>query len=222
MSRTAMIVCVWCMNIAQCRTKRNHVKVRIALREKTTLKTGMDALNDRLFAEEFLIRLNCNLCEFAVWVHLPSWITVAHLNFSASKLESCLNSVGLVFKVAHNVRALRSDDVNLVLRSSYACHVVRCLNHICKSLVLAHSKHAIVYSLHSKYEAMAYALFDNVSCFCAFEIELHCCIRNVIFFLNIGCKYVPVYTYSFLLACRYSKYDNTIARNSVVQLARVE
>ena len=66
----------------------------------------MDALNNRLLAEELLVRLNSHLCELAVRVHLPCGIAVAHLNLSTSQLKHSLDCVGLVLEVAHYVRAL--------------------------------------------------------------------------------------------------------------------
>ena len=53
-------------------------------------------------------------------------------------------------------------------------------------------------------------------------MELHSSVSNVILVLNVGCEYVPVDTYSLLFGCGNGKYDDTVARNGVVQLARVE
>ena len=53
-------------------------------------------------------------------------------------------------------------------------------------------------------------------------MELHGSVSNVILVLNVGCEHVPVNTYSLLLGCGNGKYDDTVARNGVVQLARVE
>ena len=63
------------MNTAQSRTERNHVKVRILLREQSAFQTSMDAQYTRILSEEFLVCLYCDGSELTVSPHLPCGIS---------------------------------------------------------------------------------------------------------------------------------------------------
>ena len=54
------------VHIAKCRTKRNHVEVRIALGEETTLKACVNTLYFRILAEELLVSIDSQLCQLAI------------------------------------------------------------------------------------------------------------------------------------------------------------
>ena len=111
------------MNIAQGRTEAYHVELRIALREETTLQTGMNTLYQWLFAEELFVSLHSQVGKLAVGAHLPSRILVAYSYLGASQKEGCLYGVGHVRQIAHHVTSLRSYDVDAAFIGHHACHI---------------------------------------------------------------------------------------------------
>ena len=83
----------------------------------------MDSADDGLLAKQFLVRINGNVGQFAVWVHLPCWVTVSLLYLCASQFKQGLDGIALVFKVAHHIAALRGNNLDAPIVGNYAGYV---------------------------------------------------------------------------------------------------
>ena len=55
---------VGCVNETKGGAEANQIKIRVALREKTSLQTCVDAANDGLLTEELLVSVNGDLLQF--------------------------------------------------------------------------------------------------------------------------------------------------------------
>ena len=211
------------MHIAQCRTERNHIQLRIHHKEVAAFQAGMQSRAKRSNAIQILVCLNRNLQNLGIHIWGPTRIAVALLHFSTCKLEMCNHFAGDFEFAGFFLAALRSSNHNLVFITVNADKGKVCRSAYHTLDAAAHRYHCVgsgIYAIHNALCSITVDyIFRSVG---RFELNKLAVLYTFIFRLDYGRKIVETRAQIFFLVGRHTDYSVCVARNHIAQLASVD